>query len=205
MKRALDVLGSALGLVIGSPVILVAAIAVKLDSPGPAFYSGVRVGRNGRPFRILKVRTMRLNADQQGPAVTAIDDQRVTRVGRVLRRFKLDEIPQLLNVLKGDMSLVGPRPEHPDYVARYTPEQRRVLDVRPGITGPSSIAFIDEEEILKGGDAETTYLKDVMQEKLAVDLKYVETASVAGDIRILGQTVLLLVRRLFTSRKHAGR
>ena len=205
MKRALDVIGSALGLVIGSPVVLVAAIAVKLDSPGPAFYCAVRVGRHGRPFRILKVRTMRLNANQQGPAVTAIDDPRVTPVGRVLRRFKLDEIPQLLNVLKGDMSLVGPRPEHPEYVARYTPEHRRVLDMRPGITGASSIAFIDEEEILKGGDAEATYLKDVMQEKLAVDLKYVETASVAGDIRILGQTVLLLVRRLFTSRKHAGR
>ncbi len=195
MKRFLDLVVSGAGLVMMSPVLLAAAIAIKLESPGPAFYSGRRVGKDGRPFQIVKLRTMRPGADRQGPAVTAGDDPRITAVGRLLRRTKIDELPQLFNVLKGEMSLVGPRPEHPDYVERYTPEQRRVLSVRPGITGPTALAFVDEEELLRGTDAQAVYLDQVMPQKLAVDLEYVDKASLAGDIRLLGRTVLVLLRR----------
>jgi lipopolysaccharide/colanic/teichoic acid biosynthesis glycosyltransferase len=200
MKRTFDVVFSTVGLVLTSPVLLVAAIAVKLESPGPAFYSGERVGRGGRPFRILKLRTMRWDKESQGPSVTAGDDPRITKVGRFLRRIKGDEIPQLVNVLKGDMSLVGPRPEDPKYVALYTPGQRRVLEVRPGMTGPSAIAYLDEEDLLRGGDAELTYVSTVMPQKLAMDLKYVESATPASDLRILVRTVLAVLRRPFSSR-----
>jgi len=195
MKRLLDIAVSGAGLVLTSPILLAAAIAVKVETPGSAFYSGRRVGKDGRAFGILKLRTMRAGADQQGPAVTAGGDPRITSVGRFLRRTKIDELPQLLNVLKGEMSLVGPRPEHPDYVARYTPEQRRVLTVRPGITGPAALAFVDEEEQLRGADPEAAYLADVTPQKLAVDLEYVDSASVGGDLRILGRTLLVVARR----------
>lgn len=193
MKRAFDVVGSAAGLVMTSPIILAAAIAVRLESPGPFFYSGPRAGKDGRQFRIHKLRTMRANAP--GPAVTAGDDPRITRVGRLLRRTKLDELPQLFNVLVGDMSLVGPRPEDPKYVALYTLEQREVLAVRPGITGPTVLQFIDEESLLRGGDAETSYVTRVMPQKLALDLDYVRHASFAGDLTILVRTLAALVGR----------
>ena len=195
LKRIFDLAVSAVGLVVTSPIVLAAALAVKLESPGPAFYAGTRVGRGGRPFRILKLRTMQ--AQPGGPSVTAGDDPRITRVGRVLRRSKLDELPQLLNVLRGEMSLVGPRPEDPRYVAHYTPEQREVLGVRPGMTGPTVLAFIDEEELLRGGDAESVYLAEVMPGKLAIDLKYVRHASFGGDLMILGRTALAVLRRAF--------
>ena len=194
MKRAFDVVVSALGIVVTSPVVLVAAIAVRLGSPGPPFYHGERVGQDGRTFRIHKLRTMRPAAT--GPLVTAADDPRITGVGRFLRRTKLDELPQLFNVLKGDMSLVGPRPEDPKYVAMYTPEQRRVLAVRPGITGPAVLAFINEEDLLRGGEAESTYVTAVMQRKLAVDLDYIANASFGGDLRILATTFSRVLRRM---------
>jgi lipopolysaccharide/colanic/teichoic acid biosynthesis glycosyltransferase len=193
LKRAVDLVASAAGLVMTSPLVLAAAIAVKIDSPGPAFYVSTRVGKGGRDFRIVKLRTMRAHA--AGPAVTAGDDPRITRVGRFLRRTKLDELPQLLNVLKGDMSLVGPRPEDPKYVAHYSMEQRRVLDVRPGITGPTVLQFIDEESLLRGGEAESRYLTEVMPRKLAVDLDYVDHATFRGDLVILGHTTIALLRR----------
>ncbi len=195
MKRLFDLAVSAAGLVLTSPIVLAAAIAVKVESPGPAIYSGTRVGKDGRTFRILKLRTMRTQTS--GPDVTAADDPRITSVGRLLRRTKIDELPQLLNVLKGDMSLVGPRPEDPKYVALYTPEQRSVLAVRPGITGPTVLAFIDEEELLRGGDPDSLYVTRVMPQKLAEDLKYVETASFAGDLSLLGKTLLALAARPF--------
>src|SRR5436309_3930814 len=138
MKRAFDLAIAIPALVLVSPVIGVAALAVRLDSRGSAFYRGERIGLEGRPFRILKLRSMAPGADRVGPAVTIAGDPRITRVGRVLRRTRLDELPQLWNVIRGDMSLVGPRPEHPDYVRLYTPEQRRVLTVRPGITSNTS-------------------------------------------------------------------
>lgn len=199
MKRAFDFTAALVGLVLTSPLVVAAAVAVKLGSPGPAFYSGPRVGRNGALFKIHKLRSMRVGADATGPAVTAGDDPRVTRVGRLLRRTKLDELPQLLNVLTGDMSLVGPRPEHPDYVKQYTPDQRRLLAVRPGITGPATLAFIDEEQVLRGGQPESTYLKEVLPKKLALELRYVEHATFGSDLAILRKTLALVFRRAFAS------
>ena len=188
MKRAFDFLVALIGLIVSSPVVAAAAVAVKLDSPGPAFFSGPRAGRDGTVFQIHKLRSMRVGADASGPAVTAGDDPRVTRVGRFLRRWKLDELPQLLNVLKGEMSLVGPRPEDPRYVERYTPEQRRLLSVRPGVTGPSALSFLDEEEMLRGGQSEDRYLNEVMPRKLDLELRYLDHATLASDIGILLRT-----------------
>ncbi len=205
MKRLFDLAVSGAGLVMTSPILLAAAIAVKADTPGPAFYSGLRVGKDGRTFRIFKLRTMRPGADQAGPAVTAGGDVRITRVGRFLRRTKIDELPQLLNVLRGEMSLVGPRPEHPDYVAHYTPEQRRVLAVRPGMTGPTALAFVDEEELLRGTDPAAAYVTHVLPQKLAVDLEYVDRASLKGDMAILGRTVYVVLRRTLGFRERTKR
>lgn len=193
MKRTFDVAVASAGLVITSPFLLAAAVAVKLSSPGPIFYRGVRVGRGGRTFHILKLRTMRVGADAQGPALTSAGDPRVTRVGRLLRRTKLDEMPQLVNVIRGDMSLVGPRPEHPDFVKHYSEEQRQVLTVRPGITGPSSLAYMREEEMLTGGDPVAQYVSTIMPRKLALDLDYIRTSTFGGDLRILWSTAARLV------------
>lgn len=197
MKRTFDVVVSSLGLALTSPIILVAAIAVKSGSRGPVFFNGPRVGRNGVVFRMHKLRTMSAGADKSGPAVTAGDDTRVTPVGRFLRRTKIDELPQLLNVVKGEMSLVGPRPEHPDYVAHYTEEQRRLLAVRPGITGPATLAYIDEEKLLSGGGGEARYLEDVMPQKLALELQYVKRAGFVSDLSILARTAARVLRRSF--------
>lgn len=178
-----------------SPLIAAAGILVKLESSGPAFYRGQRIGRDGRPFRIYKLRTMREGANTRGPAVTGARDPRVTTLGRFLRRTKLDELPQLLNVIRGDMSLVGPRPEAPEYVQRYTDEQRKVLSVRPGITGAASIAFMNEEELLGEQDPESVYVRTVMPRKLDLELAYVRSATFGGDLKILGRTLWGLVRR----------
>ncbi len=195
MKRALDFSAALLGLVLASPLLLGAALAIKLDSPGPALYHGPRVGRNGKTFQIHKLRTMVVQSDVAGPAVTAADDVRVTRVGRALRRTKLDELPQLFNVLTGEMSLVGPRPEHPRYVSHYSEEQRRLLDLRPGMTGPATLEFIDEEELLRGGSAESTYITEVMPKKLDLELQYQKRASLARDLWLLVRTALTVARR----------
>ena len=197
MKRGFDIVAATLGLIVTSPLIAVAALAVKLDSPGPALFSGPRVGRDGVVFRMHKLRTMGAGADKAGPAVTAGDDPRVTKVGRFLRRTKIDELPQLWNVVRGEMSLVGPRPEHPDYVARYTAEQRRLLAFRPGITGPAALEFIDEERVLSGGDGEAKYVEEVMPKKLALELRYVERATFASDLAILARTAARVLRRPF--------
>ncbi len=194
IKRAFDVLASAAGLVILSPLLLVLAVAVKLESPGPVFYRATRIGRGGVPFRLFKFRSMIAGADRQGPGITTAGDSRVTGVGRVLRRTKLDELPQLFNVLKGDMSVVGPRPEDPRYVALYTPEQQEVLSVRPGITSPASVRYRHEEAVLTGPDWETIYIQQVMPEKLSIDLEYARHASLRRDIGILAQTFLALFR-----------
>jgi lipopolysaccharide/colanic/teichoic acid biosynthesis glycosyltransferase len=196
MKRAFD-FGVALGgLVILSPLLAAAAGLVKLSSPGPAIYRGVRVGRDGRTFEILKLRTMVLGADTQGPAVTSAADARVTPIGRFLRRTKFDEVPQLVNVLRGEMSLVGPRPEHPEFVKHYSDDQRRVLAVRPGVTSPAALAYMSEEEKLAGDDPAAEYVSTIMPHKLALDLDYVRTATFAGDLRIIGRTLArVIVRR----------
>lgn len=192
IKRGIDVLASAAGLVVLSPLLLALVLAVRLTSPGPVFYRAHRIGRDGTPFRLYKFRSMVVNADKVGPAVTVAGDRRVTPVGRFLRKTKLDELPQLINVLRGDMSLVGPRPEDPRYVALYTPEQRAVLRVRPGITSLASVTYRDEESLLHGEDWERLYVEKIMPEKIAIDLDYVQRATPWHDIQIILRTIKAL-------------
>jgi lipopolysaccharide/colanic/teichoic acid biosynthesis glycosyltransferase len=193
-KRAFDVLVSAAGLLALSPLMLLIALAIKIGSPGPVFYHGQRVGKGGVPIRVRKFRSMVADASQRGPGITAAGDPRITRLGHLLRRTKLDELPQLINVLEGTMSLVGPRPEDPRYVALYTPEQRRVLAVRPGITSLASVRYRNEEQALDRPDWESFYVQRVMPEKLAIDLEYVGRASLWSDLGILARTVVALFR-----------
>ncbi|GAB4576412.1 MAG: sugar transferase [Anaerolineae bacterium] len=195
-KRVLDVVGSAAALILLSPIMLIIALLIRLDSPGPIFYRATRIGQHGKPFKLYKFRSMVADADQRGPGITTAGDNRITRMGRVLRRTKLDELPQFLNVLRGEMSLVGPRPEDPRYVALYTEEQRAVLKVKPGITSPASVHYRNEEAVLKGDDWERLYVEHVMPQKLALDLAYVHDGRlrVVQDIRILWQTFLALWR-----------
>ncbi len=195
MKRVLDLAIAIPGLILMSPLIAIAAVAIKVDSRGPVFHRGVRVGRSGGEFRIVKLRSMASGAEHAGPAVTSAGDPRITRVGGILRRTKFDEIPQLWNVIRGDMSLVGPRPEHPDYVRLYTPEQRRLLSVRPGITSPTSLAMHDEEQILADHGGASAYAEQFMPRKLVLDLEYLDHRSLAGDLRILGRTVVFAFSR----------
>ena len=193
-RRALDVTASGLGLALLSPLFALLGLVIKLDSPGAVFFRGERVGKDGAHFHVYKFRTMVANAAQKGPGITSAGDSRVTRVGCFLRRTKLDELPQLINVLKGDMSLVGPRPEDPRYVVGYTPEQRQVLRVRPGITSPASVRFRHEEELLQGEDWERTYREEVLPVKLQIELDYLEHRSVWRDLGIIVQTFLALAR-----------
>lgn len=189
-KRAFDLLLSVAGMIALAPLFLAIAILIKCTSPGPVLYRARRAGRHGRPFTLYKFRTMVVNADRMGAGITAHDDPRITKVGQVLRRSKLDELPQLWNVVKGDMSLVGPRPEDPRYVADYTSEQRRVLSVRPGITGWASIQYRHEEQLLGVGNVDDVYRTQIMPHKLALDLEYVEQQSLGLDLLILFKTVL---------------
>ena len=188
VKRGLDILLSLVALVLLLPVMAILAIVVAFDSTGPVVYGAKRVGRGGREFTMWKFRTMARGADRVGPAVTGSYDWRVTRAGAFLRRTKLDELPQLLNSLLGQMSLVGPRPEAPRYVELWTPEERAILDVRPGITGPTQVAFIEEEELLEGNPDEA-YTRDLMHAKLALDLEYVRRYTLRGDLAIIWKTV----------------
>ncbi len=194
LKRAFDVTVSALALIVLLPFFVVVAAAICLDSPGPIFHRAVRVGQGGRTFTLYKFRSMIVGAAGCGPGITTSGDPRVTRVGRFLRRTKLDELPQLINVLRGDMSLVGPRPEDPRYVALYSDEQRAVFGVRPGITSPASVHFRHEEALLSGPDWEQQYVEVIMPAKLALDLEYVRTATFGRDLAILWRTFLLLWR-----------
>jgi lipopolysaccharide/colanic/teichoic acid biosynthesis glycosyltransferase len=190
MKRVFDIVFALTFLVLLSPLLLVFSLLVALTSPGGAFFRQVRVGKEGRAFRLLKFRTMRQGSEARGQLTIGGRDPRVTGVGYFLRKTKLDELPQLWNVLCGDMSVVGPRPEVPRYVDLYTPEQRAVLSVRPGITGMASIDYIDENEILaRASDPESAYVRDVMPAKLALDLRYVRERSFALDLRIISATI----------------
>ncbi len=197
LKRAFDLLLSSLGLLLLAPVLLGIALAVKLDSPGPVFYRQERVGRHGRVFRIHKFRTMQHNPQGAGLQITVGRDPRITRVGGWLRDTKLDELAQLLDVWLGDMSLVGPRPEVPRYVAHYPSALReKVLSVRPGITDIASIEYRDESRILaQAADPERAYILEVMPHKLALAAQYVDQASVWMDIRLIWRTVRAIVRR----------
>ncbi|MCL2544458.1 MAG: sugar transferase [Clostridia bacterium] len=192
-KRGLDIVASALGLVALSPVFGAIALAIKLDDRGPVFYRQLRVGRGEKPFFILKFRTMAQGADRAGLPLTVGADSRITRVGHFLRRAKLDELAQLVNVLRGEMSLVGPRPEVPKYVALYTPLQRMVLRLRPGVTDPASIRYRNENDLLgAAADPERTYIETVMPAKLAINLAYLHTFSAWKDCGVLLSTVLHL-------------
>jgi lipopolysaccharide/colanic/teichoic acid biosynthesis glycosyltransferase len=189
-KRCFDVFVAATGLVLLSPVLLICAVLVKVSSAGPVLFSQTRVGKGGRVFRILKFRTMCAGAEAKGPGITASGDRRVSTVGRVLRRTKLDELPQLWNVLKGDMSLVGPRPELPQYVQRYDAQQRTVLAIRPGITDPASIAYRYEEDMLAAvDDPERHYCDVIVPAKLRMNLRYLEKISLSSDLRLMLQTL----------------
>jgi lipopolysaccharide/colanic/teichoic acid biosynthesis glycosyltransferase len=189
-KRALDLLAGGVGLVVGVPVFLVVAAAVKLDDGGPVFFRQERVGRHGRRFRIWKFRSMAADAERTGRPLTVGDDPRVTRVGRWLRAWKLDELPQLLNVVRGEMSLVGPRPEVPRYVELYTLEQSRVLDLTPGITDPASIRYRNEAEALeRADDPEAAYIDTLMPEKIRLNLEYGDVATVWSDLRVILRTL----------------
>lgn len=194
-KRVLDVLCSAAGLLVLSPLLILIAVLVRLDSPGPVFFRQERVGRHGRSFRIHKFRTMRHVAAPDGPAITVRGDARVTRVGAVLRRFKLDELPQLIDVLRGEMSLVGPRPEVPEYVSHYPEAERAiVLSVRPGITDRASIEFSDEGALLaQAADPHRYYIDEILPVKLRYYVEYVRTQSLLGDIGIILRTLRKIV------------
>ncbi len=196
-KRLFDVTLASLGLLLLSPLLLLLAVWVKLDSPGPVFFRQDRVGRFGVPFRIHKFRTMAHDPAQRGPQITVGSDPRITRVGRWLRDHKLDELPQLFDVLQGSMSLVGPRPEVPRYVAMYPAALRdKVLSVRPGITDLASIEFRDENALLsKAADPEAEYIEVVLPAKLRYAAEYVDHATLATDLRLMGLTLRALVVR----------
>lgn len=198
-KRTFDLMAASVGLVILSPLLLVIACAVRCDTRGPVFYRGVRTGLNGIPFRIIKFRTMVPDAESLGGKVTARDDARVTRVGRVLRRYKLDELPQLINVIKGDMSVVGPRPEVSEYTALYTDEEHVILSVRPGITDYASIELVQLGEVV-GSDTKDGAFEDrvrkVLEVKNALRVKYVREQTLIGDIKL----ILLTLRKLIIGR-----
>ncbi len=194
MKRAFDILVSSLALLLLLPLFGLLASAVALTSPGGAFFAQVRVGRGGREFRLLKFRTMRPDSERGGQLTIGGRDPRITRIGRFLRRSKLDELPQLWNVLKGEMSVVGPRPEVPRYVALYTAAQREVLTVRPGLTGLASLAYINENEILGAAeDPERAYIERIMPAKLDLDLRYVRDHGLLLDCRIMLRTVARII------------
>jgi lipopolysaccharide/colanic/teichoic acid biosynthesis glycosyltransferase len=194
-RRALDVAVSGASLAALAPLLAVLAVLVRATSPGPAFFVQKRVGKDGRLFDLVKLRTMVADAPARGGALTSPGDPRVTRVGAWLRRWKLDELPQLVNVLRGDMSLVGPRPEVPRYVRGYSARERAVLGVRPGITDPASLEYADEAAVLaRFDDCERAYVETVLPAKLALSLAYLERRTLRSDLGVLLRSVLRLAR-----------
>jgi lipopolysaccharide/colanic/teichoic acid biosynthesis glycosyltransferase len=201
MKRAFDLFFASVGLVVLSPLFLVAGIAVRLSSPGPVIFRSRRVGRFGKEFFLLKFRTMTQDASHKGPAITIGKDRRITRLGAILRSTKVDELPQLLNVIRGEMSLVGPRPEVPEYVKLYTPEQRAVLDLVPGITDPASIKYALENDLLgESSQPESDYVNHIMPDKIRINLGYAAQADIWTDFRV----VLATFSRIATKHESQG-
>lgn len=196
MKRIFDILSSLFGLVLVSPILVGIGILIIKEDGGPVFYRGIRVGRHGKLFSIFKYRTMVADAENIGGPSTANDDPRITRVGMFLRKYKLDELPQLLNVLKGEMSFVGPRPEVQHYVDMFTEEERGILEVRPGITDWASLWNPDEGKILAGSpDPEKTYMEKIRPSKIRLQLKYVREGSFWKDLKIIFQTLMTIISR----------
>lgn len=201
MKRLFDIVASGCGLLVLSPLLIIVAIWIKLDSKGPVFFRQVRVGRYGKDFRIFKFRSMRVGSDKGSQITVGGHDSRITRSGYFIRKTKIDELPQLINVFVGDMSLVGPRPEVRHYVDMWTPEQMHVLDVRPGITDPASIRYRNENELLeKAADPEKEYVEVIMQDKIKLYLEYVDAVSDGGwkafwyDIKLIFKTFYTIVK-----------
>lgn len=190
LKRGFDLITSTIGFIIISPILIIISILIKVTSEGPVLFKQKRVGRYGKEFNILKFRTMVVNAEKLGNQITVGKDSRITKVGAVLRKYKLDELPQLINVIRGDMSLVGPRPEVPKYVNLYNDEQRKVLDVRPGITDYASIEYRDENSILgKVDNPEEYYINVIMPHKINLNMKYIKKNNVLIDIKIILKTI----------------
>lgn len=189
-KRLFDIFCSAIGIIILSPLFVILWVAVKLESNGPAFFLQTRVGKNNHDFKLYKFRTMYLDSEARGQLTVGMRDPRITKVGYTLRKYKLDELPQLFNVLLGDMSLVGPRPEVRKYVSLYTPEQLKVLSVRPGITDVASIQFINENELLaKADNPEEYYINYIMPQKLALNLEYINSNLLLKDVNLILKTL----------------
>ncbi|MDR3593885.1 sugar transferase [Clostridium sp.] len=191
VKRIFDLICSTLGLIVLSPVLIIIAIRIKTGSDGPVFFKQIRVGENNKEFEILKFRTMVVDAEKLGRQITVGNDSRITKIGAFLRKYKLDELPQLINVFKGEMSLVGPRPEVPRYVKLYNEEQKKVLEVKPGITDLASIRYRDENDLL--GEAENPdefYINIIMPDKLALNLEYINKNNVFFDIYIIFKTII---------------
>ena len=195
-KRLFDILFSLIGLVLLSPMFILLSLFIKIESQGPIFYRQVRVGRNEKLFRIHKFRSMFIDADKKGLAITVGKDPRITRVGEYIRKFKCDEFAQLIDVLLGDMSLVGPRPEVPQYVEHYPEEMRNVIfTVRPGITDLASIIYRNENDLLaKSQNPELTYINEILPEKLNLSLEYVKNASLINDLKIIFKTVFMILK-----------
>ncbi|MEH7235741.1 sugar transferase [Bacillus sp. JJ1562] len=195
VKRFFDIVVSLIGLIILSPLLLIIAILIKVDSKGPVFFKQVRVGQHEKEFKILKFRTMVVDAEKQGKQITVGKDSRITRVGHFLRKYKVDEFPQLINVLIGDMSLVGPRPEVPKYTKYYNAAQKAIFEIKPGITDYASIKYSDESELLgKAENPEKTYIEEIMVDKLHYNLEYLRNRSVIEDISIIMKTVLKILK-----------
>ena len=196
VKRAMDLLGAGVGLVVTAPLFVVVGLLIRREDRGPVFYTPNRVGKDGRPFRMFKFRTMVVDADRIGGPSTAGDDPRLTRVGARIRRYKLDELPQLFNVVRGEMSLVGPRPEVQHYVDMYSPAEREILSVKPGITDWASIRYRNEAEILRGAaDPEQAYMERIRPGKIALGLEYVHRQSIWVDLSLIVQTIAALFAR----------
>jgi len=192
-KRLFDAIASLVALAVLSPFFLVIAALIKLDSPGPVFFRQQRLGQGARPFMIYKFRTMQAGAPARGPRITVHGDPRVTPLGRVLRRFDLDELPTLLNVLRGDMSFVGPRPELPEYLPYYSEEQKQVFTVRPGLTDPGTLAFRNEAALIDDARAEDVYAREILPRKLALNLEYIRSRSFLADAAIIARTLAAVV------------
>ncbi len=194
MTRLFDILFSFAGLVVLSPILLVVYILIRTESPGGGFYRQQRVGKDGKMFGLLKFRSMRTGSDKQGLITVGGHDSRITRIGYFIRRYKIDELPQLLNVLKGDMSLVGPRPEVKKYVDMYTAEQRRVLSVKPGITDYASIEYADENEILgRADDPDKAYVEQIMPDKIRLNMRYIENHNSREYFKIIFLTIKKII------------
>jgi lipopolysaccharide/colanic/teichoic acid biosynthesis glycosyltransferase len=194
LKRLFDIFVSLTGLLLLLPLFFVIGLLVRFDSPGSVLYRQQRVGKNRRLFRIFKFRTMQLNSDSKGLLTVGGRDPRITRSGYFLRKYKLDELPQLLNVLIGDMSFVGPRPEVKKYVDLYTSQELQVLNVRPGITDFASLEYFSENQLLAtSDDPETTYIQEIMPAKLKLSARYIEEASLLTDVKIMGRTILKIL------------